>query len=63
MDVLGNKKVAPDSWDFETHVEGPAGKIEFSAKMLTNEPMETFLLRVKMLVWAGIQKSYGVLNI
>ena len=38
MDVLGNKKVAPDSWDFETHAEGPAGKIEFSAKMLTNEP-------------------------
>ena len=32
MDVLGNKRVAPDSWDFETHAEGPAGKIEFSAK-------------------------------
>ena len=38
MDVLGNKRVAPDSWDFETHAEGPAGKIEFSAKMLINEP-------------------------
>ena len=38
MDVLGNKRVAPDSWEFETHAEGPAGKIEFSAKMLINEP-------------------------
>ena len=38
MDVLGNKRVGPDSWDFETHAEGPAGKIEFSAKMLINEP-------------------------
>ena len=39
MDVLGNKRVAPDSWEFETHAEGPAGKIEFSAKMLINEPL------------------------
>ena len=38
MDVLGNKRVAPNSWDFETHAEGPAEKIEFSAKMLINEP-------------------------
>lgn len=38
MDVLGNKRVAPNSWDFETHAEGPDGKIEFSPEMLINEP-------------------------
>ena len=44
MDVLGNKRVAPDSWDFETHAEGPAGKIEFSAKVQSSKLSNFFIL-------------------
>ena len=62
MDVLGNKRVAPDSWEFETHAEGPAGKIEFSAKMLINEPSGNIFAQSQMSGWVGIQKNYGVLN-